>query len=84
MRESPLSGRWGNAYTARASKAGRSLMTSIGPSRRINRFLRKVLSSRVTVFTGGSNAHRHFFVSHRRGLAARLSVISFTNCLRQQ
>lgn len=41
--------RWGRAYTARASKADRSLMTSMGPSRRIKRFLRNLVRSRVTV-----------------------------------
>jgi hypothetical protein len=44
-----LSPALGESYTAKASKAVRSLITSIGPSRRINRFLRSLLRSRVTV-----------------------------------
>ena len=49
MREAPPSGVGEGPYTARASKAVRFLITNIGPSRRIKRFLLIVLMSRVTV-----------------------------------
>lgn len=40
---------WGRDYTASASKAVRSLITNVGPSSRIKRFLLKRVISRVTV-----------------------------------
>ena len=49
MRVNTVLRRWGKAYTARDSKAVRSLMTNIGPSSRIKRFLLNRLISRVTV-----------------------------------
>jgi hypothetical protein len=84
VRESPPSGVGEGLYTDRASKAVRSLITNIGPSRRI-----KTLSSHRADepghrFPRDSNPHRHFFVRHGSRPAIRVGVISRLQCLREQ